>query len=113
MFQKNFKESQQPHAVLIGLDSLQGLQAARILARHNVPIIALTNDPNHHCSRTNVCQKKIYSETIWRYNGSQGCINFNFPGENDWDYWTVRSWKIDVAATYQPPGTTNRRFNCF
>jgi predicted ATP-grasp superfamily ATP-dependent carboligase len=50
-------------AVLVGLDSLQGLQAARILARHNVPIIALAANPNHYSCRTNVCKKIIIADT--------------------------------------------------
>jgi predicted ATP-grasp superfamily ATP-dependent carboligase len=50
-------------AVLIGLDSLQGLQAARLLARHKVPVIALAADPHHYGCRTNVCKEVIITDT--------------------------------------------------
>ena len=43
-------------AVLIGLDTLQGLQAARILSGHGVPVIGLASDPDHYACRTAVCQ---------------------------------------------------------
>ena len=49
-----------PYAVVIGLDCITGLQTARILASHEVPVIAIANDPNHYCSRTRIC-RKIYS----------------------------------------------------
>ncbi len=52
-----------PHAVLVGLDSLQGLQSARILAGHKVPVIALAADPKHYGCRTNVCEEIIFSDT--------------------------------------------------
>ena len=45
-----------PYAVLIGIDNMQGIQAARILAGHKIPIIAFASDANHHACRTNVCE---------------------------------------------------------
>ena len=53
----------QPPAVLIGLDSLQGLQTARILARRGIPVIGIARDPHHYCCRTNVCSEIIYADT--------------------------------------------------
>ena len=54
----------QPYAVVIGLDDgLTGIQTARILARRNVPVVAIADDPTHHCCRTNVCERIIYART--------------------------------------------------
>jgi predicted ATP-grasp superfamily ATP-dependent carboligase len=52
-----------PHAVVIGLDSLPGIQAARILARRGVPVIAVAKRDDHYCCRTNVCERIIIGET--------------------------------------------------
>ncbi len=51
-----------PYAIVIGLDHINGIQTARILARHNVPIIAVASDPDHHCCRTNVCERIIFAD---------------------------------------------------
>jgi D-aspartate ligase len=50
-------------AVLIGLDSMQGLQAARILHSRGVPVIALARDPSNHACRTNVCSDIRFVDT--------------------------------------------------
>lgn len=50
-------------AVLIGLDSMQGLQAARILHGHGVPVIAIAKDPRHDACRTNVCDDIRIADT--------------------------------------------------
>src|SRR5215207_2857688 len=50
-------------AVLIGLDSMQGLQAARILHSRGVPVIALARDPSNHECRTNVCSEIRFVDT--------------------------------------------------
>jgi predicted ATP-grasp superfamily ATP-dependent carboligase len=52
-----------PHAVVIGLDSLQGLQAARILARRHVPVIGLAKDAKHYGVKTRVCQRIVIADT--------------------------------------------------
>ncbi len=52
-----------PHAVIVGLDSMQGLQAARILAGHGVPVTALASNPRHYACSTNVCERIIYVDT--------------------------------------------------
>jgi len=49
-------------AVVIGLDTLPGLQTARILARQGIPVIAIASDPNHHCCRTNVCAEIHFAD---------------------------------------------------
>ena len=40
-----------PHAVVVGLDHLNGLQTARILARRGVPVIGVVNDPDTIAAR--------------------------------------------------------------
>ena len=57
------RPSRLPPAVLIGLDSLQGLQAARILNGHGVPVIAIAADPQHPACRTNACERVIIADT--------------------------------------------------
>ena len=46
-----------PPAVLLGLDSAQGLQTARILHGHEIPVIGVAGTPGHYCARTNTCQR--------------------------------------------------------
>ena len=53
----------QPRAIVVGLDTMQGLQAARILARQGVPVIAIASDGRHHACRTNVCEKVVVAES--------------------------------------------------
>jgi predicted ATP-grasp superfamily ATP-dependent carboligase len=48
-------------AIVIGLDTLPGLQTARILASHGIPVIAIASDPGHHCCRTKVCDEIHYA----------------------------------------------------
>lgn len=52
-----------PYAIVIGLDTLNGIQTARILARHRIPVIAIARDPQHHGCRTNVCEKILFADT--------------------------------------------------
>ncbi|HEX6811541.1 MAG TPA: carboxylate--amine ligase [Planctomycetota bacterium] len=55
-----------PHhipAVVIGLDSMQGIQTARILRRHRIPVIAVASDRDHPCCRTNCCQAIHFADT--------------------------------------------------
>jgi predicted ATP-grasp superfamily ATP-dependent carboligase len=46
-----------PHAIIIGLDCITGLQSARILARHGIPVIGLAKDLDHYCCQTRVCEQ--------------------------------------------------------
>jgi len=57
------RNSQAPHAIVIGLDCITGLQTARILAQHGVPVIAIAKDATHPCCRTNVCERIITADT--------------------------------------------------
>lgn len=52
-------KEKRPYAILIGLNSMQGLQAARILAAHDIPVIATCNDPAHPNAYTNACEQII------------------------------------------------------
>lgn len=52
-----------PHAIVVGLDCITGLQTARILAGHGVPVIAIAKDRDHYCARTRVCQKILEADT--------------------------------------------------
>ena len=54
---------QQPYAIVIGLDGMNGIQTARILAEREVPVIAIASDPKHYCCRTKVCQKILFANT--------------------------------------------------
>ena len=61
------RESSSPRhgvpAIVIGLDTLPGIQTARILARHRIPVIAIASDRDHHCCRTRVCEAIHYANT--------------------------------------------------
>lgn len=52
-----------PYTIVIGLDCITGLQTARILARHHVPIIALARNLDHFCCQTRVCDQIIQADT--------------------------------------------------
>lgn len=57
------KASKTPNAIVIGLDCITGLQTARILAGHGVPVIALAKNLDHYCARTKVCEEIIHADT--------------------------------------------------
>jgi predicted ATP-grasp superfamily ATP-dependent carboligase len=52
-----------PYAFIIGLDCITGLQSARILAQHAIPVIALAKDPKHFCCQTRVVERVIQANT--------------------------------------------------
>ncbi len=52
-----------PYAIVIGLDTLNGIQTVRLLARHKIPIIALAKDPSHHACLTRLCDRIIFTNT--------------------------------------------------
>lgn len=58
----NIKPTDQPYAVVIGLDCFTGLQTARILARNGVPVIGIAGDLHHPCARTRVCRHKFQAD---------------------------------------------------
>ena len=49
-------------AVVIGLDTITGLQTARILAARGVPVIGLTNDLGHYACRTRACVRVLQAD---------------------------------------------------
>lgn len=51
-------------AVVVGLDSVTGLQTARILSRRGVPVVGVASDPSHPCCRTRACGKVLVSDTM-------------------------------------------------
>jgi D-aspartate ligase len=60
---KNEKDNQQPYAVIVGVDDYRGIYAARTLARHKVPTIAIAKDPKSPGSRSNTIDKILYANT--------------------------------------------------
>ncbi len=54
---------QRPHAVIIKLDSVTGLQTSRILARYGIPVIGIADNPDNFCCRTNSCKKVLTANT--------------------------------------------------
>lgn len=56
-------QSKLPYAFIIGLDCITGLQTARILTGHGVPVIALARNLDHYCCRTKVCEEIIHADT--------------------------------------------------
>lgn len=48
-----------PPAVVIGLDSITGLQTARILDAHGVPVVGVVADRRHWGARTRVCVEVV------------------------------------------------------
>ena len=46
-----------PPAIIIGLDSLNGLQTARLLAARGVPVIGIARDRSHPFARTRACRE--------------------------------------------------------
>jgi predicted ATP-grasp superfamily ATP-dependent carboligase len=63
MARSDLLDDKAPHAIVIGLDSLVGIQAAHILARHRIPIIAIAKDPKHYGCWTRVCQSILFADT--------------------------------------------------
>ncbi len=55
--------SARPPVVVIGLESIAGLQAARIFQRRGVPVIGIIAQEGHPFGRTNVCDRLIVAET--------------------------------------------------
>jgi predicted ATP-grasp superfamily ATP-dependent carboligase len=61
--QKKSSDSQEPYAIIIGLDCIQGLQSARILSSRNVPVIGIAKSPDYYSCKTRVCDKILYTNT--------------------------------------------------
>jgi len=50
-------------AVVVGLDSVTGLQTTRLLADRGIPVIAVAENRDHFCVRTRVPQRKVIAPT--------------------------------------------------
>lgn len=48
---------------MIGLDTMNGIQTVRILAEHDVPVIAIAKDPEHPFCSTKVCERILSVDT--------------------------------------------------
>ena len=57
------EKTQKPCAVVFALDSINGIQTARILAKRGIPVIGIAKNPRHYCCRTKVCKEIIYADT--------------------------------------------------
>lgn len=55
-------QTKPPHAIVICLDSISGLQTARILSQRGIPVIAIAKDPKHFACRTNVCEQILIAD---------------------------------------------------
>ncbi len=52
-----------PYAIVICLDSVTGLQTARILSQRGVSVTGIAKDRDHFACRTNVCEKILITDT--------------------------------------------------
>jgi D-aspartate ligase len=52
-----------PYALVLGLDSPQGLQTARLLKQRGVPVIGIGRNKNHFLSKTNTCERIFFTDT--------------------------------------------------
>ncbi len=59
----NKKNSNRPPAIIVGLDCMTGLQSARILAGHDVPVIAIAKNPGHFACHTKACDRVLFADT--------------------------------------------------
>ncbi len=57
---------QLPTAVVIGIDDVRGVYAARTLARHRVPVVGIANDPKSYGARSRAVQRTIVADTNGR-----------------------------------------------
>lgn len=63
MVSRSAQASYDAPAIVIGLDSLTGLQTARVLAASGVPVFALAKDPSHYCCWTRACKSPVAVDT--------------------------------------------------
>ena len=62
--------SDRPLAIVIGIDSLQGLQTARILTSRGIRVIGIAKNPSHYAAGTRVCDEILVADT-----GGRGVID--------------------------------------
>ncbi|MGE3524174.1 MAG: carboxylate--amine ligase, partial [Candidatus Dadabacteria bacterium] len=59
---KNTK-TDKPPAIVIKLDSITGLDTARILSGYGVPVYGVADDGGHYCAKTNACREVFFTDT--------------------------------------------------
>lgn len=52
-----------PYAVVVGVDSMQGIQAVRLLTRREIPVIGFTRSKTHPYSSTRLCERMLEADT--------------------------------------------------
>jgi predicted ATP-grasp superfamily ATP-dependent carboligase len=52
-----------PRAIVVGLDHINGLQVARILAERGVPVVGVARDMKHVCCRTRLPERILQADT--------------------------------------------------
>ncbi len=52
-----------PYAFIIGLDSIQGLQSARLLSARKVPVVGFSTNTTFYSNKTRVCEKIYFTNT--------------------------------------------------
>lgn len=55
--------SDKPPAIVIKLDCVTGLQAARTLSGHGIPVYGIADNADHFSCRTNSCEQILVSDT--------------------------------------------------
>lgn len=58
------KTNQRPYAILLYFESFIGVQTARILSGHGVPVIGVAKNPDHPFCKTNACEKIIQADSL-------------------------------------------------
>lgn len=61
--EKSGHDKHGPPAVVVGLDSLQGLQSARVLADRGIHVIGVAKDAGHYASKTRACRDILVTDT--------------------------------------------------
>jgi len=61
IFQRRHRD--RPAVVVVGLDCITGLQAARVFARRAVPVIGIAGDVSHFCCKTRSCLEVLAADT--------------------------------------------------
>mgnify|MGYP001448630191 CR=1 FL=1 len=52
-----------PSAIVIKLDSITGLDTARILSGYGIPVYGVADDRGHYCTKTNACRELFVTDT--------------------------------------------------
>jgi D-aspartate ligase len=65
----NTQDTRLPYAVILGLDTVGGLQSARIMAGHGVPVVGIAKNIAHFACRTKACERIIGADTT-----SKDCV---------------------------------------